>query len=365
MSVRTRTSSPYRSVNLMRVFLLGLSIYVSHAYHLPVLVIANYIFLALALIWIAVTEIWMRPSQEAGRLSYIPPLLDLTVISIFVYYTGTINSFAAAGYLYITGTCAMNTKVRQDLFALWASSIIYPLLPLLVLFGIVPAVHVLGGASSVSIEHIALASACFLSVNIGLHLIIRKLMQRLHKANARLMSLAMTDRLTGLSNRRHFERTLDLEWRRLGRRQQSLAMILLDVDHFKQYNDHLGHQGGDECLRRVSAAINASFGRAEDCTARIGGEEFAILLVECDESGALSAIERLRCAIVELAMDHPTSAHGVVTVSAGVAACVPGPSFSPQTLFRAADEALYAAKHGGRNCTRVAPTFAVAAAAAG
>ena len=173
--------------------------------------------------------------------------------------------------------------------------------------------------------------------------------QQLEAANARLQSLAATDALTGLANRRSFDIALERESRRAVRAGQELSLLFIDVDKFKDYNDCYGHQAGDECLRTVAQAILQTFRRPGDLSARYGGEEFAIILPETDEAGAKAVAETLRCAVHALALRHPKSAAGVVTISVGVACTGQVREADGSGLVRAADGALYEAKETGRN----------------
>lgn len=172
----------------------------------------------------------------------------------------------------------------------------------------------------------------------------------LQLANAQLEALSRSDPLTGLPNRRHFDEVTATEFRRAQRTGQPLSLLLCDVDHFKRYNDHLGHAAGDQCLKAVAQALQGSFGRAGDMVARIGGEEFAVVLPVCDLQGALAAGERLRRALAALAIPHPASdTAATVTMSIGVAQFDPATMDHFDTLFKQADLALYRAKHQGRD----------------
>ena len=168
----------------------------------------------------------------------------------------------------------------------------------------------------------------------------------------RLRELALTDTLTGVANRRSFDERLKAEWRRCQRSQSPIALIMIDVDHFKQYNDNLGHQAGDDCLSTVSAAMKDCLMRPADMLARYGGEEFAVLLPETGLGQAMRKAEDLGHAVQELAIPHPSSDAGpVVTISRGVAALVPSTDVQARELVRLADEMLYEAKRKGRNRT--------------
>jgi diguanylate cyclase (GGDEF)-like protein len=172
----------------------------------------------------------------------------------------------------------------------------------------------------------------------------------LEALNRSLETLALHDSLTGLANRRQFEMALAKEFNRAMRDGSPLALVMLDVDYFKQYNDIYGHPVGDECLRKVGQAFKAAQNRPGDLIARYGGEEFAVLLPGTDLAGAMVVAEKIRVAIHGLQIAHTANPAGIVTISAGVDAYVPGKGgAAPIDLVEAADRALYAAKSGGRD----------------
>lgn len=176
----------------------------------------------------------------------------------------------------------------------------------------------------------------------------------LETANRRLRRLVAADPLTGIANRRHFDRVLDRELRRARRERLPLSLIFLDVDEFKRFNDTYGHAHGDEVLRRVARTLDESFRRGGDLVARYGGEEFAVLLPGMDAHRAGLYAERLRRRIWRMAIPCGSGQTGErITISGGVAAIAPGtPGFQdtgPDALLRAADQALYKAKCQGRN----------------
>ena len=173
---------------------------------------------------------------------------------------------------------------------------------------------------------------------------------QLAEAYRRLELLAREDGLTGLANRRTFDDALSREYRRALRDKKSLALIMIDVDRFKAFNDRYGHPAGDECLRRVSKTLTTAVFRPGDSVARYGGEEFAVLLPDTDEFGAAIIGERIRQAVLLLAIEHDASPHHIMTVSVGVAS-IGGNAFEggPEALLQYADQALYRAKDGGRN----------------
>ena len=176
----------------------------------------------------------------------------------------------------------------------------------------------------------------------------RELNRLLGAANERLGVLASQDGLTGIANRRTFDERLPIEWARASRARQPLALLILDVDFFKQYNDHYGHAMGDACLKMVANVLREKR-RAADLAARIGGEEFAVLLPNIDMEGAMSVAETIRARIEALRLPHTKSPLGVVTASVGVAVAAADRTETVQALMATADKALYKAKTSGRN----------------
>lgn len=179
--------------------------------------------------------------------------------------------------------------------------------------------------------------------------------RRLADSNRLLERLSAQDPLTGLANRRQFDLVFEEEWRRSRRAGTPMAAIMIDIDHFKAFNDAFGHQAGDRCLKEVSSALAGGVRRAGDTLARYGGEEFVVLLPSTAKEEALEVAEGLRARVVGLGIEHVAPCPGsVVTVSAGVAALLPGEG-PPGALTEAADAALYEAKRLGRNRTVAAP----------
>ena len=174
--------------------------------------------------------------------------------------------------------------------------------------------------------------------------------QRLTLLSEELHLLSTTDSLTGMSNRRHFESCYDSEWRRAVRAQDSLAIIMIDIDFFKNYNDEYGHQAGDECLRQVSATLMSYAQRSGELAARYGGEEFIVLLPRMSLAGAQHIAENMCRKISELGIEHVGSDKQRVTISIGVAAMIPSLQDGPDGLLKDSDRMLYQAKASGRNC---------------
>lgn len=165
-----------------------------------------------------------------------------------------------------------------------------------------------------------------------------------------LRALVFIDGLTGVANRRRFDESLQAEWRRCRRSKVPLTLLMIDIDYFKRYNDHYGHQAGDVCLQAVAASLKQGFGRSHDLVARYGGEEFVCLMPECDVVAGQSKAEGLRQSVQNLAIPHQASpTQEVVTISTGIATIVPTDELTPEGFLAIADKALYVAKSSGRN----------------
>ncbi|EHR00710.1 sensor domain-containing diguanylate cyclase [Bradyrhizobium sp. WSM471] len=195
------------------------------------------------------------------------------------------------------------------------------------------------GAVVLALSLFMLASTLVLAREIG----------RRAEAERKLEEMATTDALTGLKNRRKFDQVIDVEWRRAMRQQTPIALLMIDADHFKAYNDTFGHQAGDQVLVGIAICISDSVSRAGDCAARYGGEEFAVLLPGTSVTDALTVAEKIRAKVQGWSDDHTNS-----TVSCGIASLVPTAGMDWPLLVAAADKALYAAKAGGRNQSVVA-----------
>ena len=189
------------------------------------------------------------------------------------------------------------------------------------------------------------------ALSASLEVKVRERTEALETANRQLTELTVTDALTGLANRRHFDLALVEEWARAQRSGQPLALLMVDVDFFKLYNDHYGHQAGDDCLRRVAHFLRGAARRAGDLVARYGGEEFAVVAADTDLAAALSLAEAMRATVAAAAIPHAVTpvAGGTATVSIGVAVTVPKFGETPERLLLRADAALYLAKSQGRN----------------
>jgi diguanylate cyclase (GGDEF)-like protein len=206
----------------------------------------------------------------------------------------------------------------------------------------------MNGEGGVQVVGLVAALVVLLLLSIGFVLMSKDRADSLNRV------LATQDSLTGLANRRHLNETLDLEWARASRTGQSLALIMIDIDHFKAYNDHYGHQAGDDCLQRVARTLALSSRRAGDLVARYGGEEFLLVLPHMNDAGGRWLGESIRQAVDMLNVPHAGAPSGRLSVSVGVATTHESVHPDTASLLRAADDALYRAKRAGRNQVQVA-----------
>lgn len=181
---------------------------------------------------------------------------------------------------------------------------------------------------------------------------LEELQQQLEETNEQLHLLSITDGLTGLYNKRHFNAMMEEEWSRACRQRTPLSLLWLDIDFFKPYNDTYGHAEGDESLRKVAQALSLSVNRSVDKVARVGGEEFAIILPGTDEEGAKYIMEKIRSTVENLALRHGKSTvSDYITISIGSCSCLPDKKKTISEMTINADKALYRAKDSGRNST--------------
>jgi len=186
----------------------------------------------------------------------------------------------------------------------------------------------------------------------------RRQLEENQRLQDELLALTIIDPLTGLHNRRHFDIACATEWERARRDHRPLAVLFIDVDYFKSYNDFHGHHAGDDCLAAVGKAVGQSLQRPADLAARYGGDEFVVLLPDTHTDGALDVARRVLAAVAQLDIPHGASPLGRVTLSIGVAQMMPRPNHAFQELLERADHALYAAKQAGRNGVMAMPTNA-------
>lgn len=202
---------------------------------------------------------------------------------------------------------------------------------------------------------ISTPSGCLVMARLDVTELVQKSMA-LERSNQQLEQLSATDGLTGLANRRQFDQHLHAEWQRSMRSGQPMSLLLVDVDHFKRYNDHYGHLAGDTCLRQVASILFDCAQRSGELVARYGGEEFAVLLPGADSDVAMTVAQRCMDEMARARMPHADSPVAeYLTVSIGVATVVASQELVPESLVRSADEALYRVKSSGRAHYHVAP----------
>jgi len=177
-----------------------------------------------------------------------------------------------------------------------------------------------------------------------------RLLKKLDKANKKLTEISLTDALTGISNRRHFNKVYETEWERARRHSRNISIIMIDIDFFKAYNDHYGHQKGDECLKKVALLIKQNVTRTGDLVARYGGEEFVVIMPDTNGEAAEVVAEKCRNSVAKARIQHEYSTQAnVITISMGIASLIPSEDDNQYSMIKCADEALYSAKGKGRN----------------
>jgi diguanylate cyclase (GGDEF)-like protein len=232
--------------------------------------------------------------------------------------------------------------------------------PLIISYGL--SLDAIYAAWLQKVWRIGLIMLALCATNVALIVFLANALKRRSEAERLLAVSATTDGLTGLCNRRRFDEMLDIEWRRAMRSQNPVALLMVDVDNFKAYNDQFGHQAGDAALAAIANCIQDNTQRAADISARYGGEEFAILLPETSLSGAAEIAERIRASVLSLRLNQQGRPDSTPTVSVGAASLVPRQGLQPRDIIKAADTALYQAKGNGRNRTELwqapSPDFA-------
>jgi len=227
--------------------------------------------------------------------------------------------------------------------------------PLFVTFGL--SLNAVYGGWYQKVWPIGLLMFALCAVNIALIAFLAGALKRRAEAEHLLAITATTDGLTGLCNRRRLDEMLDLEWRRAMRTQCPIALLMIDADYFKEYNDQFGHPAGDAALTAIAQCIQNNTKRASDISARYGGEEFSVLLPDTTLAGAVTIAERIRESVLSLRADQQGRPDSTPTVSIGAASFVPRQGLEPRDVVKAADAALYQAKNNGRN--RIEPRVPV------
>lgn len=285
-------------------------------------------FSATTMITVAVYANNSIPMAEGSTLSYI----GLTYILFFAYCFVGLHLQAAMLANAIGGTLGLSITY------LTGSSMDWHIMP-----------QIFGTASFL---------AMFLAYGLNRHERINFLQSYLLQLSLiKSEKLSREDSLTGLANRRHLNEHLDLELSRMIRYQLPLSIMMIDIDWFKRYNDELGHLAGDKCLQQIAKIIQDIANRSGEMAARYGGEEFVLLFPNIDSDNAKKQAERLLKQVAAAAIVHPSSEEKIVTVSIGISVCVPTPTTTVNQLLRQADQALYEAKSGGRNCFKMSENF--------
>jgi diguanylate cyclase (GGDEF)-like protein len=341
----------YIGLNVLTLLLYGNSINGSDLYYW----IAGDISIGLTiLVGVTLAQI---PRFQASYTQWVPVLLTITLIAKIICALGIQHPAVAHNDIYIAlviiavGNLTLGLPTRLSLAASLIAMLTFPVALLFIkstpyLLEFVTyyvTVTLIFSGISVLAEHQSYMS--FLQ-----SILIEHQNCEVQRLNDELGTLARQDPLSGLANRRAFDENLAVEWNRAHRQHTDIALLMIDVDHFKLYNDTYGHPAGDSCLARVAAVLAGNMRRPGDMAARYGGEEFALLLPGTDGQGASEVAQRLLAQIDALALPHassPTAAH--VTISIGIAAGIPPSEKDATQLIDDADAALYQAKRSGRH----------------
>jgi diguanylate cyclase (GGDEF)-like protein len=292
------------------------------------------------------------------KLIWLPVVLIPIIFSVFWEHASVRVSICSAIYcaqtllvLVVLNQGRRVTVGRGQYFIVVGLAPAIPIFPLRVFLAATGQVDkvLMSASSRVQAISYLVSIVSTLLITIGMLIMCRE------RSEDRVRLLAVRDSLTGLANRRCIDDTISKEWARAQRHQRPLSVVMLDVDFFKKYNDHYGHQAGDVCLRSVAQALQLDVQRASDLVARYGGEEFMFILPDTDAVTAKRLTEGACAAISALKMPHEQSPWGVVTVSAGIATLSGNAYTDIESLLGAADSALYQAKQSGRNQARMAP----------
>ncbi len=291
--------------------------------------------------WVRVMDRWFDYYATVGASISI-------VLSILVNFTvhlgdATPLSYIGLAYILFFTYCFVGLRFPLALMAGWLGGLIGVLLAYAV-GGTIPWHMFNGTFTAASVLGMCLAYGLDRQerINFLQSTLLRQTLQKTEQ-------LSREDSLTGLSNRRYLNETLDDEWNRAMRYGMPIAIMLIDIDFFKRYNDKLGHLEGDKCLRQVADLIGGLAHRSGELAARYGGEEFVLLFPNMELAVAEEHAERLMARLASKGLPHPASEMRVVTVSIGLAACIPTPDMTVDQMMRQADEALYRAKANGRN----------------
>lgn len=287
-------------------------------------------------------------------LTFLSIFIELATNQLILFLSGTLISPQALFIIVVVAIYRVFLDYRFAAFSALIGGGLFALTAFLELTGVIP----LFPALPFMLEHPVYAEG-LVAINIATGVIIGIMvaffsinygMNQVLKLQKILKDQNLLDGLTNIPNRRRFDEYIEGEWKRALRNATPLALILIDIDAFKPYNDHYGHAEGDDCLKKVARVFQEGLKRPADLAARYGGEEFAVILPETDVNGGFALAEQLRKKVEDLNIPHKHSpVQNNVTVSMGVAAMVPDREMIPKTIIEHADKALYFAKETGRN----------------
>jgi diguanylate cyclase (GGDEF)-like protein len=298
----------------------------------------------------------VRLRSMLWMLLMMAPFLVLLFANLYGEY-GSAKLLQDHGHPGLRGAIDARIAITAVLAVLWMAAVVMMTIKAVELRVIRPLQHLTGVASRLAEGE--------LDSRVDLSLIrmidMRRLGATVNGMAEILEKLALTDSLTAVANRRQFDAVIAAEVKRSMRMRKGLAILLVDVDKFKDYNDLYGHAAGDLCLKRIAAALRSTVHRPSDLVARYGGEEFVILLPDTDLPGAHIVASELLSAVRSLEIVHAAWERGIVTISIGLAVSSPQPVIDPARLIEAADQALYAAKQAGRDRAVMNETMTFAA----
>lgn len=328
-----------------------------HGHHLEAQQVAFLLWLILTISYFIINLAISKGVFNQGllnRIAIIPVFIELATNQILLYYVGTMASHAVLYIVVIVAAYRVFLDYRTAFYAALMGILLFMATVFMELAGLIPV----SPGLAIELNHPVYsdyfaATALLFGVSIGIGTAFFSTnygMNQTYKLKQAILQQSLSDGLTGIANRRHFEKQLEAEWNRALRNQRLVSLILADIDCFKSYNDNYGHLAGDDCLKTVADELSSAVSRSSDLVARYGGEEFVFLIPELSLDKVEILAENIRYGVEKLAIPHKYSAvEDVVTISLGVASAVPQKNTSSATLIRDADRALYYAKQSGRN----------------